>query len=439
MGKIIVIEDNPVYGTFVCTLLKKHGFSTRSASTLSSAKKLVAGCGEDDIILADLRLPDGESTGLLRWMRDAGMGQPFIVMTDYAEVHTAVESMKLGSADYIPKMLVEDRLPPLLRSLSKEQEPGRGFQAPIFKREGAAFQEIKRNIRMVAPTRIGVLILGENGTGKEHLARMVHDQSRVKEKPFVSVDCGTLSPELAKSELFGHVKGAFTGADSNRDGYFKEADGGTLFLDEVGNLSLETQQMLLRAIQEHRYRPVGGNRECTANVRIVAATNEDLYKAVSERRFRQDLLFRLQEFVIKVPPLRECREDILPLAEFFREQGNRELERHVSGFDASARQALLACPWTGNVRELKQKIQSAVLVTEGDTITEGALGLCNGPVPANKGGFGLKNDEEEKERILRALGQTDGNKKNAARLLGIGRSTLYSKMREYGLNDGPKA
>ena len=214
----------------------------------------------------------------------------------------------------------------------------------FFKREGAAFQEIKRNIRMVAPTRIGVLILGENGTGKEHLARMVHDQSRMKEKPFVSVDCGTLSPELAKSELFGHVKGAFTGADSNKDGYFKEADGGTLFLDEVGNLSLETQQMLLRAIQEHRYRPVGGNRECTANVRIVAATNEDLHKAVSEHRFRQDLLFRLQEFVIKVPPLRECKEDILPLAEFFREQSNREFERHVSRFDASARQALLACP-----------------------------------------------------------------------------------------------
>lgn len=438
MGKIIVIEDNPVYGTFVCTLLKKNGFSTQSASTLSSAKKLVAGCDEDDIILADLRLPDGESTGLLRWMRKAGMVQPFIVMTDYAEVHTAVESIKLGSADYIPKMLVEDKLLPLLRSLSKEQELRRNFQVPIFKREGAAFQEIKRNIRMVAPTRIGVLILGENGTGKEHLAKMVHDQSRVKEKPFVSVDCGTLSPELAKSELFGHVKGAFTGADSNKDGYFKEADGGTLFLDEVGNLSLETQQMLLRAIQEHRYRPVGGNRECTANVRIVAATNEDLHKAVSEHRFRQDLLFRLQEFVIKVPPLRECKEDILPLAEFFREQSNRELERHVSRFDASARQALLACPWTGNVRELKQKIQSAVLVTEGDTITGDSLGLYNDRIPVNGGGFGLKNDEEEKERILRALEQTGGNKRDAARLLGIGRSTLYNKMREYGLNDSSK-
>lgn len=248
MGRIIVVEDNPVYSTYVCTLLEKNGFQTRSAGSLSSARKLLAGCEEDDIILADLRLPDGESIGLLRQMRNAGMGQPFIVMTDYAEVHTAVESMKLGSADYLPKILVEDKLLPLIRSLFQEQERKKDVRTPVFKREGAAFQNIKKSIRMVAPTRIGVLILGENGTGKEHLARMVHDYSRVKDKPFIPVDCGTLSPEQAKSDLFGHVKGAFTGAVSDKDGYFREADGGTLFLDEIGNLSLETQQMLLRAI-----------------------------------------------------------------------------------------------------------------------------------------------------------------------------------------------
>lgn len=252
------------------------------------------------------------------------------------------------------------------------------------------------------------------------------------------MDCGTLSPEQAKSDLFGHVKGAFTGAVSDKDGYFREADGGTLFLDEIGNLSLETQQMLLRAIQEHRYRPMGANSDRTANVRIVAATNEDLYKAVSERRFRQDLLYRLQEFEITVPPLRECREDILPLAEFFREQGNRELEKDVTGFDASARQALLAYPWPGNVRELKQKIQAAVLRTERHLITADYLQLFTGRTLPNGGGFELRSDDEEKERIRRALEQTDGNKKDAARLLGIGRTTLYNKMKDYGLKDNGK-
>ncbi|WP_349875431.1 AAA-type ATPase lid domain-containing protein, partial [Bacteroides cellulosilyticus] len=197
-------------------------------------------------------------------------------------------------------------------------------------------------------------------------------------------------------------------------------------------------QMLLRAIQEHSFRPMGASSDRTANVRIVAATNEDLHKAVSERRFRQDLLYRLQEFEITVPPLRECREDILPLAEFFREQGNRELEKDITGFDASARQALLAYPWPGNVRELKQKIQAAVLRTEGNTITADHLQLFNGKSLPDGNGFELRSDSEEKERIRRALEQTNGNKKDAARLLGIGRTTLYNKMKDYGLKDNGK-
>ena len=229
--KVYVIEDNPVYNDYVCNLLKKEGFDTMQAYHLSTARKLLAKAEDDDIVLADLRLLDGESIDLLRWMRANGKRQPFIVMTDYAEVHTAVESMKLGSSDYIPKRLVEDKLVPLVRSLHKMQEKKKHSQVPIFTRQGKAYQEIKRRVRLVAPTRLSVLILGENGTGKEHIAQHIHAQSKLSDKPFVPVDCGSLSPTLAQSAFFGHRKGAFTGADNDKTGYFEEADGGTLFLD----------------------------------------------------------------------------------------------------------------------------------------------------------------------------------------------------------------
>lgn len=432
--KIYVIEDNPVYNDYVCNLLRKEGFRTEQAYHLNTARKLLAKIEDGDIVLADLRLPDGESIDLLRWMRAGGKEQPFIIMTNYGEVNSAVESMKLGSKDYIQKPLLEDKLIPLVRSIQKERENRRQSQVPIFTRQGAAYQNIKKRVRLVAATRLSVLILGENGTGKEHIAQHIHARSKLADKPFVAVDCGALPPSLAQSAFFGHVKGAFTGADANNAGYFQEAEDGTLFLDEVGNLTMEMQQMLLRAIQERRYRPLGAKEDKTANVRIVAATNEDLQKAVSEKRFRQDLLYRLQEYVITVPPLRDCREDIMPLAEFFREIANRELERSVKGFNATARKAMLAYPWPGNVRELKQKVLSAVLHAEGDMVTESELEL-GGEQTAATVGFTLKSGEEEKERILRALKQADGNKRQAAKLLGIGRTTLYNKLEEYGIED----
>ena len=431
--KIIVVEDNPVYNTFICKLLANNGFKTEQIYHLSSARKALINADNDDIILADLRLPDGESIELLKWMRVNDKRQAFIIMTDYAEVHTAVESMKLGSIDYIPKQLIEDKLIPLLRSIIKEREQKRQRQVPIFIRQGEAYRNIKKRVHLVAPTRMSVLILGENGTGKEHIAQDIHTQSRFVDKPFVAVDCGSLAPTLAPSAFFGHVKGAFTGADCNRTGYFQEAEGGTLFLDEVGNLTMEMQQMLLRAIQERRYRPVGAKGDKTANVRIVAATNENLHNAVKEKRFRQDLLHRLQEYVITIPPLRDCQEDIMPLADFFREIANDELGRNVRGFDASARKALLTHTWSGNVRELKQKIFTAVLHTESDTITDTDLELSYESVSSSTVSFALRTAEEEKERIIRALKQANGNKILAARLLAISRSTLYAKIEEYGI------
>ena len=430
-AKIIVVEDNVVYCEFVCNLLAKEGFRTQQVCRLSEAKKILQQATEDDIVVSDLRLPNGDGIDLLRWMRKEGMMQPFIIMTDYDEVHTAVESMKLGSLDYIPKQLIKERLIPLLHDIQKERHIGQN-RMPMFPREGVAFQAIMKKIKRVAPTNLSVLILGENGTGKEHIARHLHEKSKRAGKSFVSVDCGSISAGLASSAFFGHVKGAFTGAESTQKGYFYEAEGGTLFLDEVGNLAPETQQMLLRALQERKYRPVGGKADKNFNVRIIAATNEDLEKAVDEKRFRQDLLQRLHDFEIIVPPLRDCQDDIIPLAEFFREIANNELECNVTGFDAEAKKTLKTHIWRGNVRELRQKVMAAVLQAQTGVVTKEHLELAV-TKPTSTVSFALRNDAEDKERIIRALQQANGNRKIAAELLGIGRTTLYNKLEEYGL------
>ena len=429
--RIIVVEDNIVYCEYICNMLAREGYDTVKAYHLSTAKKQLQQAADDDIVVSDLRLPDGDGIELLRWMRKEGKMQPFIIMTDYAEVHTAVESMKLGSIDYIPKKLIEDKLVPLICTIQKERQAGLN-RIPVFAREGSAFQKIMHRIKLVATTDMSVMIFGENGTGKEHIAHHLHEKSKRAGRPFVAVDCGSLSRELAPSAFFGHVKGAFTGADSTKKGYFHEAEGGTLFLDEVGNLALETQQMLLRAIQERRYRPVGDKSDRSFNVRIIAATNEDLEAAVSEKRFRQDLLYRLQDFVITVPPLRDCQEDIMPLAEFFREVANKELECNVGGFSYEARKALLTHTWPGNVRELRQKIMGAVLQAQEGVVTKEHLELAV-TKPTSPVSFALRNDAEDKERIMRALKQTNGNRCAAAELLGISRTTLYGKLEEYGL------
>ena len=431
--RIIVVDDNLVYCQLVCNLLEREGFCTVQAYHLSGARKLLQQATEDDIVVSDLRLPDGDGIALLRWMRKEGMMQPFIIMTDYAAVHTAVESIRLGSLDYIPKQQLEVKLIPLLHDILKEMRIGRR-RMPVFSRNGSAFQAIMKRIRQVAPTNMSVLIFGENGTGKEHIAHHLHEKSKRSGKPFVAVDCGSLSKELAPSAFFGHVKGAFTGADSTKKGYFHEAEGGTLFLDEVGNLAMGTQQMLLRAIQERRYRPIGDKADKNFNVRIIAATNEDLEQAVIEKRFRQDLFHRLHDYELTVPPLRDCQEDIMPLAEFFREIANNELERDVKGFSTSAQKALNTYAWPGNVRELRQKVLTAVLQAENDMITEEDLEFGSEQI-ASPVGFTLKSEGEEKERIRRALKQANDNKRLAAELLGISRATLYKKLKEYGMNE----
>lgn len=429
MGRIIVIEDNPVFADYVCRLLENKGYRTACTSDCNGARKLFGGIGENDIVLSDLRLPDGDGIALLEELRKQGRNNPYIVMTDYDEVPTAVRSMKLGAEDYIPKKLLADNLFPLLQTLRKRTEC---HKIPIHERQSVAFREIDRKIRLVAPTNMSVLILGESGTGKEHIAEKIHKASKLADKPFVSMDCGMLSKELAASALFGHEKGAFTGAEGKRRGYWEEAAGGTLFLDEAGNLPVEVQQMMLRAIQSKRYRPVGGDKDRAADVRIIAATNEDLLTAIAKKRFRQDLYQRLKEYTLVLPPLRNCREDIMPLTDFFLNLANEEFDRQVKGFDAEARKLLLGHRWAGNVRELRSVVRSAVLFTDGDTVTADALEFDGIPLAA---GASLALDDMEKSQILRALEQANGNRTQAAELLGIGRTTLYSKMKQFGIND----
>ena len=406
MGRIIVIEDNIIYSDFVCRLLENKGYQSVATSTCNGARKLFAKMQEDDIVLADMRLPDGDGIALLEEVRKQGRHNPYIVMTDYDEVPTAVRSMKLGAEDYIPKKLIEDNLFPLLKTLQKRMER---HEAPIYERQSAAFREIDHKIKLVATTNMSVLILGESGTGKEHIAEKIHARSKRAGKPFIAVDCGLLSKELAASDLFGHEKGAFTGAESKKQGFWDEAAGGTLFLDEIGNLPPEVQQMLLRALEAKRYRPTGGSKDKKADVRIIAATNEDLQAAIAEKRFRADLYQRLKEYTLHIPPLRECKEDILPLADFFLQLANEELEKQVKRFDAEARKRMLAYTWGGNVRELKRVVRMAVLHTEGDTVTADALEFDAIPLVTDAS---LALEDMEKTRILRALERANGNQQD---------------------------
>ena len=432
MGKVIIIDDNPVYCDYVGNLLAKSGIPAEKIYSLQAAKKALLKIESDDIILSDLRFPNGDGIELLKYMREAGHRNPFFIMTDYDEVPTAVRSMKSGAEDYISKRILETELLPRLLALWKRQAQSASKKEKIYDRESEAFRKIRHRIKLVAPTDISVLILGDNGTGKDHIAGKIHEQSDRTDKPFVAVDCSVLTPSLAASILFGHEKGAFTGATGSRNGYFAEADGGTLFLDEVGTLPLEVQQMLLRAIQNKTYRPVGGSKDKTADVRIISATNEDLETAIEEKRFRRDLYYRLREFIIEIPPLRECPEDILPLAEFFLHEMNTALEKSVTGFDEQAKNVLYNHSWTGNVRELRQVVQTAVLLTGEGMIAADALGLDAVETECSSG-FALVDDKMQKERIRKALMKAGGNKRQAARLLEISVPTLYKKLEQYNI------
>ena len=441
-SKILVVEDDASFGMMMLTWLKKNGYDAVLATRFDQAKTEITN-GGFDLILTDLRLPDGDGIILMTWVREKFKSKmPIIVMTGYAEVQTAVSAMKLGAFDYLKKPInpsvLEEKIAAALASSDEETaETFLPSNRQWVKGNSPAMQRLYKHVELVAPTKFSVLILGESGTGKEYIARMIHDMSQYKDGPFIPVDCGSLSKELAPSELFGHLKGSFTSAIADKKGVFEQAKGGTVFLDEVGNLPYEVQMQLLRALQEQKVRPVGSATDIHVDVRILAATNENLEHAIEEGRFRQDLFHRINEFAIEVPPLRDRLEDFDELTYFFIRQANEELGKDVKGISPDALQRMKEQRWNGNLRELRNVVRRCVLFAEGENIEMDDLPVFSAPnkktvIASDEDDWALR-PEHEKEQIEAALQKARGNKTVAAKLLQIDRKTLYNKMHLYGI------
>ena len=436
---ILIVEDDASFGVMLQTWLRKNDYEVVLATQYAQAKKELSS-RSFDLILTDLRLPDGDGIQLMAWVREQLKSRvPFIVMTGYAEVQTAVSAMKLGAFDYLKKpinpSLLEEKIVAALESGQEEEELFRP-QKVMVKGNSEAIQRLYKHVELVAPTKFSVLILGESGTGKEYIAEMIHECSPRHDKPFIAVDCGSLSKELAPSELFGHLKGSFTSAIADKKGVFEQAKGGTVFLDEVGNLPYEVQMQLLRSLQEQKVRPVGSAVDINVDVRIVAATNENIEEAIEKGRFRQDLYHRINEFTLQVPPLRDRIDDLEEFAVFFVNQANEELGKQVKGVSPKAISKMKQLPWKGNIRELRNVIRRCVLFAEGDYIeAEDLPAYLSAPAtsssPATED-FALRPGDE-RVQIEAALAKARGNKTVAARLLQVDRKTLYNKMHQLGL------
>lgn len=432
METVLIVEDDRVYARATTNWLVKNGINARYVLSVDSAKEFLDN-HDVDLVLSDFRLDNGNGMELLEWMNTHGYRIPFLIMTGYGDIPGAVEAVKKGAVDYLPKPVQTEKVLGIIRkALERKRRDGNTKQRFYTSKSPLALR-LQEHIRLVAPVdTLAVLIRGASGTGKEYVARQIHVLSGRSDASFIAVDCGVLPKELAASELFGHVKGAFTGATENKTGMFAAANHGTLFLDEVGNLNAEVQRALLRALQEKRYRPVGGKEEIQTDIRLVAATNEDLEKAIAEGRFREDLFHRLNEFPLHVPLLAECIEDIIPLAEFMLDAANQEFSRKVKGFDREVQKRLKSYSWPGNIRELRMVVRRATLLAKDDWITTGEIDIPDkGRQP---GEYSLNDERMERATILKALEATGNDRKAAARLLGISRSTLYLKLRKYRLD-----
>lgn len=453
MPHLLIVDDDLTLAIMLRTWLSKQGFEVETASSVKAAGKKLLEDGPFDLVLSDLRLPDEDGLFLLQWMKQKQVSTPVIIMTSYAEVQNAVEAMKQGAADYIAKPVHHEILLQKIQEVIRTPRPSSPAPAPhpqggrtmpppagtttidhkkYLEGKSEAARQLYNYVALVAPTPMSVLITGASGTGKEYVARRIHSLSKRADKPFVAIDCGAMLKDLAASEFFGHVKGAFTGAVTDKTGAFVEANGGTLFLDEVGNLSYDVQVQLLRALQERRIRPVGSTQEIEVDIRLVCATNENLPLAIERGEFREDLYHRINEFTLRMPALHERGRDILLFADFFLQQANEELERHIMGFEPKAVEAMMNYNWPGNLREMKNLVRRATLLAQDDIIRLADLGPSL-QTPAATTGLQLHNEDSEKQRILQALEATGGNKSKAAQLLGVDRKTLYNKLKLYGL------
>lgn len=439
MLSILIVEDDITFSLMLTTWLGKKGFVVRSSSSVSDAKRRL---GEEafDLVISDLRLPDSDGIDLLKWLKSTHPSLPLIMMTSYAEIQTAVQAMKLGAADYIAKPLNPDELLGKIKELVhvEEKAPARVpvSSAPDLYIEGQsqAARQLYEHVRLVAPTDMSVLLTGASGTGKEYIARRIHEQSNRSKAPFVAVDCGAIPKELAASEFFGHVKGSFTGAIENKTGAFVAAQGGTIFLDEIGNLTYEVQVQLLRALQERKVKPIGSNQEIAINVRLISATNENLRQAIEKGDFREDLYHRINEFTIRIPDLKERKEDLLLFANHFLDLANSELQKDIIGFDNDTMQLFQSYSWPGNLRQMKNVIKYATLLATGRYITRKELPEELTENLSSHTNIQLKNVEHERDLIRKALQECGNNKTRAAQLLGIDRKTLYNKLKIYQLD-----
>ncbi len=447
MPKILIIEDDTAFCQMLQKFLTKHNFDVTTSFTTEEAKEKL----QDvvfDLILSDVRLPEGDGVDLLPSIKTQYPKTQVILMTGYAEVKTAVDAMKKGAFDYIAKPFTPESVLTVIRGALNAQTSDyrtvikdannelstSGIKSTeVVIGESEASQKLQQYIVLVAPTDMSVLLTGESGTGKEVTAKAIHQKSNRGNKKFVAVDCGAIPKELATSEFFGHLKGSFTGAIEDKAGHFEAAHGGTLFLDEIGNLSYENQVQLLRAIQERKIKRVGSTKDIQVDVRIITATNEDLLKAVGEGTFREDLYHRLNEFSIEIPALRERVADLLNFANHFLNQANADLGRHVDDFSDETKQLLFNYNWPGNLRELKNAIKRAVLFTEGKTIYPSCLPQEIQKASEQTEPSKFSKSNYEKERILEALKQTNFNKSKAAKLLQMTRKTLYNKINQYQL------
>ena len=449
MEKILIVEDDIAFGTMIQTWLKKKGFEVEKATSVKAAIQIYEKTESGfDLVLSDLRLPDHDGIFLLQWMRKHGMMVPFIVMTSYAEIQNVVLAMKSGATDYVAKPFQPDILldkikeaikaPKKTQNTSTTEDKNTKVAAPAgdvpkyLEGESEASRKLYSFVSLVAPTPMSVLILGASGTGKEYVARRIHELSQRAGKPFFALDCGAIPKDVAASEFFGHVKGAFTGADQDKKGAFEMANGGTLFLDEMGNLNYEVQVQLLRALQERKIRPVGSTKEIDIDIRLVCATNENLAQRVAEGNFREDLYHRVNEFTIYMPELKDRGADIFLFADLFIKHANKELNRNVEGLDSKSKERIAAYNWPGNLRELNNVMKRATLLATGRYIgvteLEQSMAHIQPQAPTT-----LHDEETELQRIEAALKAAGGNKSKAAQLLAVDRKTLYNKMKKYGI------
>ncbi len=442
MGKsILVVDDDRLIRSFISTILKEDGHRVEEAgSGQIGLEKFQA--ADFDLVVTDLRMPDLSGLDLIREGRKLRPESRWIIITAYGSIGNAVEAMKVGASDYLTKPFgspeeLRHVVRRVLREADQEQklsflseELGKQYPPSELIFLGRTMGPVRRLVEEVAPTTATVLVAGPSGTGKELVARLIHQLSPRKDGPFVSVHCAALAETLLESELFGHERGAFTGATAMRKGRFELADGGTLFLDEIGDVTPAIQVKLLRVLQEKQFERVGGNRAVTVDVRIISATHRDLRSAVAEGRFRDDLYYRLNVFPIVLPSLKERSEAILPLAEYFATKFGASFGKRITGFTEDAQIALTSYGWPGNIRELQNVIERAVILSAG-TIDASLLNLETESDRRDLAEGLLKSNE--RELIRKTLEETDGNRRKAAEVLGISLRTLQYRIKEYGL------